>query len=95
MSKKCKIDLSQNIEEQVTDCVNQIDIGTSPSASKLYTCKSSCEFELNQPKQSKFIRLIIKKLTDLKEQDECDIEVSVGPAPEQAKKKTPIKQPGQ
>lgn len=77
---KCKIDLNDNIKEQVQNCVEQSEIGPSPSGAKLYTCTSKCKCKFNATNKIKFINNIVKKLSNLQNESTCELDISVGPA---------------
>lgn len=92
---KCEINLTQNIKEQITNCVKKVATGPSPSGSKSYICKYNCKKNLrtSESNQNIFIKRILTKLEHIKKNDEalenCEIEISIGAAPIQKKSKSP------
>jgi len=85
--RMCKINLENNIEEQVQECINKGDIGPSPSEGKIYICTSVCFDKIEITNKKKLKNQIVKKLKQLDtNKKECVISISIGPAPKQNQK---------
>ena len=76
---KCTINLENTLEEDVKSCVKNAEIGSSPTGTKLYVCSSKIlKHNVKNSNKNKFIELIIKKLSCLKNVNTCEIEISIG-----------------
>ncbi len=87
------IKLTNDIKEQVTECVKEAESGPSPSGKWFYTCTSECELECKGRNMNEvnIIDEITKKLASINNKTSCVIEVSVSPVQIQKQEQKPFR----